>query len=76
MTELLLWTIITPLRQKANICRLGQTTQQITKHPIKKAIEGIGVKWIRQIDLTWMLRILNQRLSAYHEDRTRSSCVF
>ena len=50
--------------------RASNATKQ-TKNPISKAIEGIGVKWVRQIDRTYdvgkMRATIKEALSTDHE---------
>lgn len=53
-----------------NLSSRADNKTKSTKHPIKKALEGIGVDWVRQIDRTYdvtkMRDTLNEALTTDH----------
>jgi indolepyruvate ferredoxin oxidoreductase alpha subunit len=54
-----------------NLSSRADNPTKSTKHPIKKALEGIGVEWVRQIDRTYDVTkvrdTLNEALSSDHD---------
>ena len=46
-----------------NLSSRADNASKSTKHPIKKALEGVGVEWVRQIDRTYDVGKMRDTLS-------------